>query len=246
VNPDHQKKELMMPTNDLLEQLKQAVIEGDEDLALQYATKTLQEGFKPLEVVKNAIQPAMDYVGDQFQEGEAFLPELIMAGDAATSALSVLMEELQASGESINKGTIVLGVMFGDNHDIGKNVVKAVLSANGFKVIDIGVNMHPKAFIETAIKEKADIIAASTLMTTSLPYQRELVTLLNAMEIREDFFVILGGGPVTPTWTKNIGADGYGRDAKDAVELCTKLMAQANRPPLQEPIIENPLGTLTA
>lgn len=233
-----------MTNNDLLEKLKRAVIEGDEALSLQYATETLTEGFKPLQVVNNAIQPAMDYVGDQFQNGEAFLPELIMAGDAATSALSVLMDELEASGEKINKGTIVLGVMFGDNHDIGKNVVKAVLSANGFTVIDLGVNQHPKAFIETAIKEKADIIAASTLMTTSLPYQRELIALLNAMDIREDFFVVLGGGPVTPAWTKNIGADGYGRDARDAVELCTKLMTQGNRPPLAEPIIENPLSAI--
>lgn len=234
-----------MPNNDLLEKLKRAVIEGDESLALEYATKTIEEGYKPLDVVKCAIQPAMEFVGNQFQEGEAFLPELIMAGDAATSALSVLMEVLKASGEMINKGTIVLGVMFGDNHDIGKNVVKAVLSAHGFKVIDIGVNKHPKSFIETAIKEKADIIAASTLMTTSLPYQRELIALLNVMKIREDYFVILGGGPVTPTWTKNIGADGYGRDAKDAAELCSKLMAQGLRPPLPEPIIENPLGSTT-
>jgi methylmalonyl-CoA mutase cobalamin-binding domain/chain len=233
-----------MTNTDLLEKLKRAVIEGDEALSLQYANETLTEGFKPLDVVNNAIQPAMDYVGDQFQNGEAFLPELIMAGDAATSALSVLMDELEASGEKINKGTIVLGVLFGDNHDIGKNVVKAVLSANGFTVIDLGVNMHPKAFIEAAIKEKADIIAASTLMTTSLPYQRELIALLKAMKIREDFFVVLGGGPVTPAWTKNIGADGYGRDARDAVELCTKLMTQGERPPLPEPIIENPLSAI--
>jgi methylmalonyl-CoA mutase cobalamin-binding domain/chain len=236
------RKEKILKNTELFEKLKNAVIDGDEMLALQYAKQTLEEGFPPLEVVKVAIQPAMDYVGEQFQNGEAFLPELILAGDAATNALSVLMEELEAKGESTIKGTIVLGVLFGDNHDIGKNVVKAVLSANSFRVIDIGVNVHPKTFIEIAIKENANIIAASTLMTTSLPYQRELISLLTSMGKREDFFVILGGGPVTPEWTRKISADGYGRDAKDAVELCLKLMSQSTRPPLPDPIIENPLG----
>jgi len=152
------------------------------------------------------------------------------------------LEQLSAEDSAAaKKGTVLLGVMFGDNHDIGKNLVQAVLSANGYKVIDLGVNVSPKAFIEAAVKENADILASSTLITTSLPYQREMIELLKAMGKRNDYFVILGGGPVTPEWTTKIGADGYGRDAKDAVNLCNKLISGDYKPGLDEPIIENAL-----
>lgn len=231
-----------MEHNDLMESLCTAIIEGDDVKAVEISEKALEMGMAPLEIVKSGIQPAMDVVGDRFQAGEAYLPELIVAGDAATAAMDLLLAQLSDDDSAMaKKGTILLGVMFGDNHDIGKNLVQAVLAANGFKVIDMGVNVHPKAFIETAIKEKADIIASSTLITTSLPYQRELIELLKAMGKREDFFIILGGGPVTPEWTKKIGADGYGRDAKDAVTLCLKLVSGDYKPGLDEPIIENAL-----
>ncbi len=231
-----------MDKEQVLKDLCEAVIEGDDVKAVELSNKAVELGLAPLTVVKEAIQPAMDIVGDRFQEGEAFLPELIVAGDAATASLDVLLEQL--SGEdsaAAKKGTVLLGVMFGDNHDIGKNLVQAVLSANGFKVIDLGVNVAPKAFIEAAAKENADIIASSTLITTSLPYQREMIELLKAMGKREDYFVILGGGPVTPEWTQKIGADGYGRDAKDAANLCNKLVSGDYKPGLDEPIIENAL-----
>ncbi len=231
-----------MNKEELLKALCEAVIDGNDEKAVQLSGKALEMGLAPLTVVKEAIQPAMDIVGDRFQEGEAFLPELIVAGDAATASLDVLMSQISGEdSESANKGTVLIGVMFGDNHDIGKNLVQAVLSANGFKVIDLGVNVPPKAFIEAAVKEKANIIASSTLITTSLPYQREMIELLKAMGKREDFFVILGGGPVTPEWTQRIGADGYGRDAKDAANLCNKLVSGDYKPGLEEPIIENAL-----
>ena len=231
-----------MEHEELMEMLSAAVIEGDDVKAVEISEKALEQGMLPLDIVKAGIQTAMDIVGDRFQAGEAYLPELIVAGDAATAALDVLLGQLSGDDSAMaKKGTVLLGVMFGDNHDIGKNLVQAVLAANGFKVIDMGVNVQPKAFIETAIKEKADIIASSTLITTSLPYQRELIELLKAMGRREDFFVILGGGPVTPEWTQKIGADGYGRDAKDAVSLCLKLVSGEFTPGLDEPIIENAL-----
>lgn len=233
-----------MDQDKLMKDLLDAVIEGDDEKALEYSRQALAAGMKPLDIVKVAIQPAMNIVGDRFQCGEAFLPELIVAGDAATAALDVILAELSGDeSAAAKKGTIVLGAMFGDNHDIGKNLVQAVLAANGFKVIDMGVNVSPKAFIEAAVKENASIIALSTLITTSLPYQREIIELLKAMGKREDFFVVLGGGPVTPEWTVKIGADGYGRDAKDAVILCNKLASGEFKPGLHEPIIENALKT---
>lgn len=228
-------------TAELMNQLKDAVIEGDEVVALECAEKALAAGMKPLEIVKASIQPAMDVVGEQFQNGEAFLPELILAGDAATQALDVILKEIKAGDESVIKGTVVLGVAFGDNHDIGKNLVLAVLSAYGFRVVDMGVNVTVKEFIAAAEREKADIVAVSTLMTTSMPYQRELVNLLDAMGKREDYYVVVGGGPVTPVWTKKIAADGYGRDAKDAANLCVKLVESGTKPPFGEPMLEGAL-----
>jgi methylmalonyl-CoA mutase cobalamin-binding domain/chain len=188
------------------------------------------------------VQTAMDFIGEQYRDGEVYLPELVLAGDAAKAAMEVLVARLEAAGGvSARKGTVVLGVVYGDNHDIGKNLVQAVLSANGFKVIDLGVNCHPKKFIETAIRENADIIAMSTLITTSMPYQRQVIDTLKAMGKRDQFYCIVGGGPITTEWTEKVGADGYGRDAKDAVAVCEMLMASGQRPPFAKPLLENAL-----
>ena len=231
-----------MSQEELMKKLMQAIIDGDDEIARECAEESITEGMAPLEIVKGSIQPAMDLIGDQYRDGDVFLPELVLAGDAAKAAMDVLMSQIDEAGaNSARKGTVVLGVVFGDNHDIGKNLVQAVLSANGFKVIDLGVNCSPKKFIETAIKENADIIAMSTLITTSMPYQRQMIDTLKAMGKREDFFVILGGGPITPEWTEKIGADGYGRDAKDAVAVCEKLIDSGKRPPFEKPIFENAL-----
>jgi corrinoid protein of di/trimethylamine methyltransferase len=235
-----------MTTAELMEKLKNAIIEGDESTALESAKEALAAGMKPLEIVKASIQPAMDVVGEQFQNGEAFLPELIIAGDAATVVLDAIMDQMEVGDDSVMKGTVILGVVFGDNHDIGKNLVMAVMAAHGFKVIDLGINVPPKEFIAAAQKENADIIAASTLMTTSMPYQREIVELLKAMGKREDHYVVVGGGPVTPEWTKKIGADGYGRDAKDAAALCLKLVEGGVSAPLAEPLMENALDAASS
>lgn len=231
-----------MSNEEILEQLKKAVIDGDEIVASENAKAALAAGMEPLEIVKGSIQPAMDIIGEQYRNGEVYLPELVLAGDAAKQAMEVLMAVIdESSAKGARKGKVVLGVVFGDNHDIGKNLVLAVLAANGFTVIDLGVNCSPKTFIDTAIREQADIIAMSTLITTSMPYQRQVIETLKAMGKREDFFCIVGGGPITPEWTEKVGADGYGRDAKDAVALCLKLVEGGRRPPLDKPILENAL-----
>ena len=230
-------------SEDFISILKQAVLDGEDEVARKAAEDALKSGMDPLKIVRESIQPAMDFIGDQYQAGEVYLPELVVAGDAAKAAMDVLMSRLDEMGaNSGRKGTVVLGVVFGDNHDIGKNLVLAVLSANGFKVIDLGVNCHPKAFIDTAIKEKADIIAMSTLITTSMPYQRQVIENLKAMGKREDFYVIVGGGPITADWTEKVGADGYGRDAKDAAVVCKKLMESGKKPPFEKPLLENALS----
>jgi methylmalonyl-CoA mutase cobalamin-binding domain/chain len=231
-----------MNKEEVIQSLKQAIIDGDKERASAKAEEAMQMGLEPLEVVKASVQSAMDLIGKQHQNGDIYLPELVLAGDAAQAAMEKLIGRLEASGaQRAHKGTVVLGVVYGDNHDIGKNLVQALLAANGFKVIDLGINCHPKVFIESAIKEKADIIAMSTLITTSMPYQRQVIETLKAMGKREEFYIIVGGGPITPEWTEKVGADGYGRDAMDAVTVCEKLLASGQRPPLAKPLLENAL-----
>ena len=231
-------------SDELTKKLYDAVMEGEEDMAKEVADEVIAAGLDPLAVIKGGIQAAMDVMGQQFEDGEAFLPELMLAGDAATLAMDVLLTELKKNGAAdSDAGTVILGVMAGDHHDIGKNLVKAVLSANGYKVVDMGIDVGVKDFIETAKREDADIIACSTLITTSLPYQKELVETLDAMGIRDKFYVILGGGPVTPQFTQMIKADGYSNTAAECVTLCNKIMSDGKGGGASEPII---IGALTA
>ena len=171
---------------------------------------------------------------------DAFLPELILAGDAARAALDLIIPSISADDlEGSVQGTVVIGTIFGDAHDIGKNIVGAILAAHGIKVIDLGINVAPRQYIETALAENADIIAISSLITTSLPYHREVINNLRDRGEREKFFVIVGGGPVTAEWTAEIGADGYGRDAQDAAKVVTALLsglAEGQTAPLDEPV----------
>lgn len=230
-----------MDVNQLLGPFRTSIVDGDEEEAKKLAGAALAQGVNPLTVIEQGITPALDEVGKSFECGEAFLPQLIMSGDAAMAALKLLIPSLSAEDRSkAVKGKVVIGTIYGDVHDIGKNIVIGMLSARGMEVIDLGVNVPVREYIDTAIKEKADIIAVSSLLTTSLPYHRQLVSLLRDRGVRNQFYVIVGGGPVTPNWVREIGADGYGRDANDAVVLCQQLLEcgrQGTVAPLAEPIV---------
>ncbi len=225
-----------MSNKELLEALKTAVIEGDEDSSAAAAGAAIESGIQPMEIIKKGISPAMEVVGDAFETGEAFLPELILSGDAARSALDLILPNISTDDPHAVQGTVVIGTIFGDAHDIGKNIVGAILAAHGIKVIDLGINVPPREYVEAALREEATIIAVSSLITTSLPYHREIVKLLVDRGERAKFFVIVGGGPVTPEWAAEIGADGYGRDARDAALVCQQLL-EGKAPPLDEPIV---------
>jgi methylmalonyl-CoA mutase cobalamin-binding domain/chain len=230
-----------MDEKDIFAGLRAAVVDGDEEEAARFAQEAINAELAPLELIRNAITPAMDDVGAAFEEGDAYLPELMLAGDASRAALDLIIPLISAEDqEEAAKGTVVIGTIFGDAHDIGKNIVIAIMAAYGMKVIDLGVNVAVKDYIEAARVNDADIIAISSLITTSLPYQRELIRNLTDRGARENYFVIVGGGPVTPEWTAEIGADGYGRDAKDAALLCQKLVAgkaAGQGAPLSEPVL---------
>jgi len=226
-----------MEDKDISLALRAAVVDGDEVESARLAEAGLQAGIDPLLLVNNCIQSALEQVGQQFQEGQLYLPELILAGDAAAAALNVLKPSLLKGGMGgTSKGKVVIGTIQGDLHDIGKNVVGALLTAHGFEVIDLGTDVSPKKFVETAEREEANFIAISSLLTTAMPYHEDVVRLLNDTGKRQNHFVIVGGGPVNVDWAAKIGADGYGRDAQDAVVLCEALLDLVVKPPLKEPL----------
>lgn len=230
--------------NEYTKRLSAAMLDGDEDDAKACVSEAIEAGVDPMMLIEKGIQPGMDVIGKRFEDGDAYLPELILAGDAAKAALDVILPHVSdEDSKSAVKGTVVIATMFGDNHDIGKNLVSAILSAYSFNVVDAGINAPVREIIQKAESVGANIIASSTLITTSLPYQRQMIQFLKDSGQREKYFVIVGGGPVTPEWSAEIGADGYGRDANDAATLCQQLMeGDATPGSLSEPVIIGALG----
>ena len=191
--------------------------------------QAVSAGEDPLDLIQNVLVPTLSEVGRQFQAFEIFLPELMAAGDAAQAATQILEAEIAASGrQSASLGTIVLGTVQNDIHDIGKNIVKTLLSSHGFKVIDIGRDVAPSKFLEAAEHEKADIVAMSALMTTTRPATRSTINLFAEAGARSNYKMIIGGGCIDQAWANEIGADGYAADAAGAVELCKQLVAEVS------------------
>ena len=172
---------------------------------------------------------AMKEIGDQFAAFEIFLPDLMIAGEKMKRCMATLQPHVKADDAKAG-GRIVLGTVSGDLHDIGKNLVATMLTVGGFDVVDVGVNVAPMDFVKAAREQKADIIALSSLMTASLPYQKEVIDLLSEMGQREKYFIIVGGGPVTPEFAIDIGADGWAENAASAVGLCEQLVAEGETP----------------
>lgn len=221
-----------------IDQLKQAIVEGDEDQAAAAANSALEAGVDPTTLIKQAINEPMDKVGKSFQDGDIFLPELIMIGDAARAASDVIVPHISVEDlDASMGGKVVIGTIQGDMHDIGKNIVAAYLMATGFKVKDLGTDVTPKDFVRAAIDEKADVVAISTLLSTTQPLFANIVKTLVDSGQREKFYVIVGGGPVTPEWAADIGADGYGRSAGDAAVLTKQVLSAGDKPPFDEPLV---------
>lgn len=214
-----------MNKQEILEQLAKAVVEGDKNSARENAQAAVDEGLDPLEAVDRGLSKGMEVVGANFESGESFLPELLMAADSFNTAMEILNPLIEANKQKISKlGTALLATVKGDMHNIGKNIVATVLETNGFEVVDIGIDQSTLNIIEAAQKHKADFIGLSSVMTTTMPYQKEVIETLSEMGLREKFFVLVGGGPVTQKWADEIGADGYGETAVDAVGVAKKLL----------------------
>lgn len=206
-----------------VEALHRAIVEGDADLALALTTRALDEGQEPHELVSRYLVPAMDEVGRLFEEGEFFMPELFLATRAMKSALEPIQPLLAARGAE-PVGRVVIGSVRGDMHDIGKNLVKSMLEGGGFEVHDLGVDAPPQRFVEAARDENADIVALSSLVTTTMPSMRQVIIALEEAGLRHGLSVIVGGAPITSSFADEIGADGYAESAAKAVILARELM----------------------
>jgi corrinoid protein of di/trimethylamine methyltransferase len=221
-----------------LDKLIQAIINGDEAEAKKITEDALAAGMDPLDVVKKGAVKAMDIIGEKWRRFEMFLSHVMLAADAMKSVMAVLLPKITAEQKStFSLGRVVLGTVSGDIHDIGKNLVGTLLSVAGFEVHDIGVDIPYKDFIEKAKELNADIIAMSCLLSTSMYFQKDIIQYLEDAGLREKYYVIVGGGPVTADWTTEIGADGWGKYADDAVTVCKRLVTGGVRPPLPKPIL---------
>ena len=213
--------------NAIFEEIKDAIVDGDEDLAIELAEKVVAEGIDPVQAVQQGFIKGIEEVGAAWTSGEAFLPDVMMAADAMKAGMDV-MEEVLAAGEGDgayeDKGKIVLGTVEGDIHDIGKNIVGALLTSAGYKVYDIGIDQKAEDFVAKADEVGAKIIAASALLTTTMKSQKVLVEYLDANKLRDKYKIIIGGGPTSAKWGEDIGADGWAETADEAVELCKQLL----------------------
>jgi methanogenic corrinoid protein MtbC1 len=184
----------------------------------------LKDGTDPIEMI-DALTKTMAHVGDLFAKLDIFLPEIMMSGEALTAAVDILGPHLEASGGRIIKGKVVLGVVKGDLHEIGKNIVKLILETNGFIVKDLGYNVDSLTFVKEAEAMGADFIASSSLMTTTMPRQLEIIEILKSKGIRDNYKVVIGGAPTSQMWADKIGADLFCYDAKSAPDLFSAILA---------------------
>jgi len=209
-----------------LEQLSAHIEAGEAEEAGALTEKLLKDGANPLEIIE-ALTKTMAHVGDLFAKLDIFLPEIMMSGEALTEAVNILAPYLEAAGGRRSKGKVVLGVVKGDLHEIGKNIVKLILETNGFTVKDLGYDVDPLVFAKEAEEMGADFIASSSLMTTTMPRQLEIIEILKAKGIRDKYKVVIGGAPTSQLWADKIGADLFCYDAKSAPELFSALLADS-------------------
>jgi corrinoid protein of di/trimethylamine methyltransferase len=215
-------------SQELYSLMAQSIIDGEDEEAAALARRAVAEGIDPLDAINRGFITGVDRVGQAFSTGDVFLPELVMAGEAMKAAVAVLEPELARRGTSRrSEGKVVIGTVAGDIHDIGKTLVATLLSANGFEVHDLGVNVPLETLVATAQEVGADIIGVSALLTTTMVRQRDLARMMDELGLRPRVKLMIGGAPVTRSWAEEIGADGFSEDAVGAVTIARALIAAA-------------------
>ncbi|MDR3542236.1 MAG: corrinoid protein [Desulfosporosinus sp.] len=214
--------------NELFLELKQAIIDGDEDIVSELSQKVIDESINPVDAVQLGLIKGIEVVGELWKAGEVFLPDVMMSAEAMKAGLSLLEPEIAKLGMSQGeaKGKLVLGTVEGDIHDIGKNITGAMFTAAGYKVFDIGTDIKAEDFVLKAQEVGADIIGASALLTTTMSGQKQIIDYLIEHNLRDQFLVFVGGGPTSQAYATEIGADGWAESADDAVALADSMLAK--------------------
>ena len=212
-------------SKELFDAMTQSIIEGEPETAEELAKQAIQQGVAPLDAINKGFVIGVNEVGDQFSRGDMFLPELVAAGEAMKAAISVLEPEMAKQGTARQiLGKVVVGTVSGDIHDIGKTLVATMLSASGFDVYDLGVDVPIEKFVEKVREVNADLVGLSALITTTMGKQKDVIEALEDMGLRPQVKVMVGGAPVTQSWADEIGADGYSEDAVGAVAVAKQLL----------------------
>jgi trimethylamine corrinoid protein len=214
----------MASREEIFERAKKTIIAFDANMAKEVAAQGLAEGIDPIELLTKGFVAGINEVGDLFSRGSLFLPELIMAADVMQQVTAYLNTTLKATEQLQKVGTVVVGSVQGDIHDIGKTIVVAIFKANGFEVHDLGRDVPVARFIEEAQKVNADIIGTSALLTTTMSEQRALEEALKKAGLKGQYKTIVGGAPVTQRWADRIGADAYAQDAAEGVRKAKQLL----------------------
>jgi methanogenic corrinoid protein MtbC1 len=205
----------------ILKDLQKSVLEYDSAGAVRAAKAAIAAKMDPVKAIEKGLVPSIETIGEKFEKMEIYLPELMLAADAMKSALALLLP-LIPKGSKGAKATVIVGTVQGDVHEIGKNIVSSLLMAGGFNVIDLGVDVKTTVFIDEAKRNAAKIIGASALMSSTIGSQKDIVDFLVSSGDRRKYAVLVGGGPTTKEWAKEIGADGCGMTAVEAVRLANR------------------------
>ncbi|MDR0223305.1 MAG: corrinoid protein [Oscillospiraceae bacterium] len=210
---------------ELYQKMSDAIVDMDEDLVAELSNEAVAQGLDAFEAIDKGLTPGMERAGQLFEEEEYFVPELLMCADAMNVGIDILKPHIKSDDTKVKRKAII-GVIEGDTHDIGKNLVKLMLETGGFDVIDVGRDIPAAEFVEKAKSEGAELICISTLMTTTMDAMADVITILEEQGIRDKFKVVVGGGPISQGFATKIGADGYSRNAAEAVRLAHKLFEE--------------------
>lgn len=206
------------------EEIKNAIIEGEPEIVEELVQKMLDDKVEPMNIINMGLMPGMDVVGKMFKEGEMFVPEVLASAQAMTAGVE-LIKPLLVGKNSTAAGTVVIGTVMGDLHDLGKNLVGMMLESNGFEVINLGADISPEQFVEAAIKYDAQIVGMSALLTTTMKNMEATIKKLADAGLEEKVKVMVGGAPVTRAFSEQIGADAFSADALEAVDTAKELVS---------------------